>query len=277
MSSEEYFDSIDKLLFEYFENEPEKEIPQTIRKIPQIAIKKVKFKNNIRKLNKVAVAIITITLMTTGIVFAKDIMNFITSIFTNSTPAIDTAVENGYIQDIDMDYIFDNNVGIKIKHLLIDDSNIDISLYYKIDDTNIKSIKIEDYEILNENNDLIYGTTYRKINLADFIIRNEPTVKIDNETYNESILFKFAQNKKEFHKIYVKINKLKIIKIDDSIEYINGIWEIETQIDKEMNDNTNIMYRISDNEYIESFSAELTSTELKIQLKLNIPINLEQF
>ena len=30
--------------------------------------------------------------------------NFITSIFTNSTPGIDKAVDNGYVQNVDMDY-----------------------------------------------------------------------------------------------------------------------------------------------------------------------------
>ena len=80
----------------------------------QRVIKRLKFQNNLKKLSRVAVIFITVGILTTGVVFAKDIVNFVTSLFTNSTPAIDTAVENGYVQNIDMDYVYSNDIGVKV-------------------------------------------------------------------------------------------------------------------------------------------------------------------
>ena len=44
---------------------------------------------------------------------------------------MDTAVENGYVQNVDMDFIEDNNLGVKVDYVLMDDHNLNISFVYK--------------------------------------------------------------------------------------------------------------------------------------------------
>ncbi len=79
-----------------------------------------------------------------GIVYAKDIENYFKKIFNNSTEAIDKAVENGYVQQENMDYTYDKEIGIKVDNLVLDDLNLDISFNFETKKENIKSIRFND-------------------------------------------------------------------------------------------------------------------------------------
>ena len=82
---ENNFDEIDKILFKAFENSPD--VPDSTKHTIHNAFKlprKQKKKNYVYStLQKVAIFIVTFTILTTSVVFAKDIINFITNIFTN--------------------------------------------------------------------------------------------------------------------------------------------------------------------------------------------------
>lgn len=282
MNSNEKLDEMDKLLLEYFKNEKITEdiVPPSTKKVAQNFIKRVKFQNNVKKFNKVAAIFIIIGVMTTGIVFAKDIVNFITSLFSNSTPAIDTAVENGYIQKIDMDYVYCNNIGVKADALVIDDFNLDISFTYESQDNDIKEIKLEEYVILTENNDLIYDSSHSidyKLNISNGITRNAQLVKVDNTTYKESILFNLAKNEINIYTINIDIKKLKVKKEDNSSYYIDGNWNFNIKLDKNMINREKVVYDFINNNSIDEIYAEMTTTEFIIKVKLNIPIPLNQF
>ena len=114
--------NIDKILFDCFEED--KNVPNYINETIHNTLKNKKKQEYYNKfLRKVATIIITIGIVSTSVVFADDIINFITSLFINSTEAIDIAVENGYVQNIDMEYVYDNDIGIKVDNLILDDTN----------------------------------------------------------------------------------------------------------------------------------------------------------
>lgn len=69
--------------------------------------------------------------LSTGVVFAKDINNYFSNLFNNSNKAIDVAVENGYVQQIDTGYTYDKDIGIKVENLVLDDLNLDISFNFE--------------------------------------------------------------------------------------------------------------------------------------------------
>lgn len=282
MNDNQELDEIDKLLLEYYRNKRNNDyiVPPSTQKIVQRFIKRVKMQNVMKKFSKVAVIFITIGIMTTGIVFAKDIVNFIKSIFTNTTPAIETAVQNGYVQNVDMEYVYSNDIGVKVESLIIDDLNLDIAFAYKHNDNTINSIRLEEYSIINENEDVIYDTNYRqkdKINLVNQIVRSEPTIKTNDETYNESILFKFTNDKNVFKEIFININKLKVIKKDNSIEYIIGNWNFKINLNEKMLENKEYEYTTLNTDTIQELNAKMTATGFTIQVKSIIPINLETF
>lgn len=283
MDRNQEIDEIDELLLKYFKCKKDIEnivVPQSTQKMAQKVIRKLKFQNNLKKLSKVAVIFITVGIMTTGVVFAKDIVNFITSLFTNSTPAIDTAIENGYVQNVDMDYVYSNDIGVKIEQIVFDNFNLDISFAYKSSEKNINTIEVEDYAILTENDDLIYNNNniiIDKIPLAHYIVRNNSTEKVSPEKYIESVLFNFDNEIQNFNYLHFSLSKLKIIENDNTIKRINGNWDFQVELANNMKKDTNILYDIDSKDYIESFSSKMTETGLVIEIKLNFPIQLEQF
>ncbi len=283
MDKNEKIDEMDKLLLEYFKCKRDIEsivVPQSTQKMAQRVIKRIKFQNKMRKLSRVAAIFITIGVMTTGVVFAKDIVNFITSLFTNSTPAIDTAVENGYVQNIDMDYVYYNDIGVKAEALIVDDFNLDISFIYECKDNDIKEIKLEEYLILTENNELIYDSSHvidDKLNICNRITRNGENVKIDDVTYRESILFNLNKTENAISAINIDIKKLKVKKEDNTSYYINGNWNFYIELDNTMTNRENILYDFISDNNIDEIYAEMTATEFVIKVKLNIPIPLNQF
>lgn len=281
MDKKQELDEMDKLLLEYYKNKRNSEyiVPPSTQRIAQKFIRKVKMQNAIRKFNKVAAIFITIGVMTTGIVFAKDIINFITSLFTNSTPAIEKAVENGYVQNIDMDYVYSNNIGIRVEYLLIDDFNLDVSFAYECENENVNLIEIDQYSIETENDKLIYDSSNKqkeKIPLSNYIIRNNPTQKVDNKKYRESILFNLTEHKNDFNNLRFNINSLKIINQNNTVLNLLGHWNFIIELNDNMKKNNNITYNIINKENVVDFSAVMNSTGLVIKIKTDIPLENEQ-
>ena len=101
-------------------------------------------KKNFGIANKIA-AVVCLCLLTSGIVFAKDIQEYIINKFKLGK-GFQTAMENGYIAETNNDYISCNtnvvspqseellndiNLGIKINTYLIDNSNLSLEIKYK--------------------------------------------------------------------------------------------------------------------------------------------------
>ena len=88
----------------------EKEIIEKLKF--KIAISEIKkeTRNNISKKRKfinkkLVIAACACLVLTTGFVFAKDIEVYVRSLFTNTNKAIEDAVENGYVQKEDNEYV----------------------------------------------------------------------------------------------------------------------------------------------------------------------------
>lgn len=273
-NNNEKIDDLDKELFEFFQNMPTNEVPDSTKKAVKKAFKRIKSQTTtLNKLSKVAVIVITFGILSTSIVFAKDIIDFITSLFNNSTKAIDTAVQNNYVQNIDMEFIYYDNIGIKSNSLIIDDTNMDISFIYDCTNLeNIQSIELNDYIITDENSNLIYNTNYSEAELLvnSYIKYNKPKLITDG-IFQDSIIYK-STNFPKFEKICFQISSLKIYN-GDNYKIKTGIWNFEISIDKQLNQRKNKNLTISSNTFITDSSAELTETSLKINLNFNILLN----
>lgn len=119
-------DEIDKLLYEYFHSN--KGIPEKTAEVIKNAPHKKHFNYQI---GKYVAAMVILLFLTTGVVFAKDIIKFIDDIFNLTSiniqnDSIVDAIENkNYIQNIEMDYVpLNDNYNIKIDYLMLDDINL---------------------------------------------------------------------------------------------------------------------------------------------------------
>lgn len=157
-------DEIDQMLYNYFSN---KEIPQkTAELIKSAPHKKRKKQFSITKV--VAIILLCVTMTTTGIVFAKDIIQYIKEIFELNSininnQSVTDAIENkGYIQNVDMQYIYLNDkYSIKIDYLMMDDINLYVvfNLYSKEKIEANYRISMLDLKISDDNNATIYDAT----------------------------------------------------------------------------------------------------------------------
>lgn len=273
-------DEFDKMLFDYYDKNNE-EIPLSTQKAIENAFKdKHKEKSTtIIMLKRVAVFILCIGIVTATTVYAKDIINFITSIFTNSTPGIDKAVDNGYVQNVDMDFITYNDVGVKVDYLLMDDKNLDISFVYKYynENSRINSLKFTNLSIKDEQNNIlcllsedtsditnvnILGTTTTLLNEQQFI---------DDTTVRESLLIN-SENFPDSKILYVEVTQMTLV-INNEIKHIDGTWNFSIKLDDNFVTRNSYEYSFTDSSYIHNISTSLNATSLSIELELNTLFN----
>ena len=121
------FDEIDEMLFKYFKEN--KEVPQKTQNI----IKNMNYngKRNNFGIRKIAIIILAITTLTTGGVFAKDIVSFFKNIFSlgsiniNNDSVVDAIEKENYIQNVNMNYVTINkDYKIKVDYVMVDDINL---------------------------------------------------------------------------------------------------------------------------------------------------------
>ena len=218
----------------------------------------------------------------TGIVFAKDIEIYFKSLFANSNKAIDAAVENGFVQKEEMDFVYDNSVGIKLDSLVLDDLNLNISFIFETKKENIKSIRFNNFSIKNDNEKVIYRSEFKyeesieNVPLYSSFSWKEFPVKITETTFADSILIGLRPEFEEFNELYFDIKSIDITYIDGQKETINGTWNFNIFISDEMKRSTNINYNLKEsNEYIKSATAILSPTGMLVKLDLKNKLDRE--
>lgn len=267
--------NIEKELFEFFEELKEnQEIPISTQNAINNAFKREKRNKAKVRVPQIVVYLFSIIIISTGVVFANEIVDFVKSLFINTTNSIDKAVENGYVQQINMDYIYDNNIGIKIDNIIIDDTNIDISIVYKVNDVSIELIELYEYEIRDQNNNLIYElntNNNNELSEGSHLIKYNDSVKLDNNEFNESLLI--VSNKfNNYNKLRFKINSIRIKKNNEF--YIqSGKWIFEQDIDTKVLNRKKYTYIIDFNNVFESYDINITETSLKMELFFKNNIN----
>lgn len=233
---------------------------------------------------KVVTTICICLIVITGGVFAKDVKNYVKNLFNNSNEAIDSAVENGYLQEEDTDYIYDKGIGIKVEKIVLDDLNLDISFGFEIKKENIKSIRLNDFVIKNDNEKVIYTSEFKTAETLDELPLynsvtwiNEP-VKKSNTTFADSILFGLRLEKESFKELYFDVKSVKLIYLDDTKEIINGNWKFEVIISDEMRQSSSVTYTLDEeNEFVETCTVTISNTGTvgKLIPKVPIPIDYE--
>lgn len=242
-----------------------------IKKEGEVAMNKKKSFIN----KKIGIAACACLVLTTGVVFAKDIENYFKNLFTNTNEAIEEAVENGYVQTEEMDYVYDNNVGVKVDSLVLDDLHLNISFAFEIDDENVKSIRFKDF-IISSNigrniyeSEIQYRENLDEIYLANSVEWMQQAKRIDDKTLVDSILFGLRETDKEIKELGFDVTKLHVIYQDDTQEEIDGNWNFSITISDEMRKSSSIKYILKEkSEYVESCTGVLSATGFNVDLKL---------
>lgn len=138
-------------------------------------------------INKKIVAACAFMVLTSGIVFAKDIEKFIRDKFHLGN-GVQTAINNGYIEELKNDYCMskckivdsdknvlkDSHIGVKVDNFFIDNYNFSIDFNVKLDQSfinveEINNLKLGDIIITDNKNRIVYAETSKE-NFENFCI-----------------------------------------------------------------------------------------------------------
>lgn len=207
------------------------------------------------KYSSIVATILIIFFITTGVVFGKDIINFIKDLFNLNDIGINNngvlnAIENKeWIQNIDMDYINANeNYNIKLDYLLIDDINLYIVINCECNTSfgNYNRFTLDDLIVLDENNNIIYDSNLANTDTVAKIVGWKNVYY--NNTNIKELFYLISDSYTYFNKLKFRFSKLTLYnsdngnldKMDINFEPKEIIIEIE---DKFINRNS-IQYEI---------------------------------
>lgn len=207
--------------------------------------------------------------------------------------SIKQAVDNGYIQNVDMDYLYSNNVGAKIDYVIMSDYNLNILFNF---DVSIKEnmqntiAYIEDLLVYDENNNVIYCNdykTYKKFCEKNDIQYNDKFVvqysnglgweHIELDSQINKTLYKFTSTEgfPKSEKLYMQFNKIYFDTERSNI--IKGNWKLELNLKEEFYKREEIKYElITKSNEIELIDANITDTVMRITYKFK-SVNSSKF
>ena len=221
------------------------------------------------KIIKIIITIIAFITTAVGVVFAKDISNFIKNIFKDETigKGVVKMAENGYIQNVNMDFIENNGVYIKINNILMDDYNLDIVFEVKAKENTekITNIEIEDLIISDENNNLIYcdynradlyeqfckehNIEFSKMNMHNNLTNGGYQTQIVEKTDN-SIKFLYKMHSDNYPKskeLIFNFGKINMIANNKVAKQLNGNWNIKIDLPEDFYSRKTLIYSVKDN------------------------------
>ena len=120
-------------------------------------------KNTKKSMFKIGIAACCVIVSMTGIVFAKDIGDFVKNLFgKNTSEGVDTAVNEGYVANVNTEYQKAEGIEISVESLMMDDFNfamnfdVKLSEGYNIDE--FEKTQFTDLVITDENGEMVFNT-----------------------------------------------------------------------------------------------------------------------
>lgn len=261
---------LEKMIFDFCEKDTE--VPPYVDKAVRDGLDRCKKKHSkpskAFSLKRVAIILICFGLLATGGVFA---INYIVSLFTNSTPGIESAVENGFVHNIDMDFVYDNDIGIKVDNIVMSTNTLDISFVYDCpgyDD--ISKINIYEYTITDESGNLIAKISDPKIDeesiVTNYFNKGNNDI-INNKYYRDSVLYSSIQELPNIEILKFSITTI-LINANDKNYYIKGNWTFEISLNDEIDSESTNKTDSNNNEYVKNIKSYLNETAFVVDLEL---------
>lgn len=226
----------------------------------------------------------------TSIIFSKSILAFINDrLRENSTKGVQDAIDNGYIQKVDMKYINSNGTKVKVTEILMDDYNLSMLFYIEVPEIEnleeIYNVNFSNLVITDEKDNIIVAEfedidKYHKFCKERNMEISYNNISYSNGAFEGKIVSKFDKDIEYMYKTYSdnfpKSKKL-IISFDKIIlsnkNYnekiaIEGSWDLEVDLPKTMYNRETIVYSAKDcsRDDIIVTKAQVSNTAMKIEL-----------
>lgn len=147
-------------------------------------------------------------ILLTGCVFAGSFGNVITNFFANTSKEMEQAIESGEVQYINMDYVERDGVSIKVDYAMAKNNSLYL-VFNVLSDEEISRVSLEEYEIKNNNQEVLYDSTDIEFNSIE---KKYTSKRVDNKNV---IIFAELKNDEILEK-YKNLNiHLKTILLED--------------------------------------------------------------
>lgn len=232
----------------------------------------------LRAIKKITLVVLVLIMISGFTALAAFVIKQIKAHFTTSLNAINTAVENNYVQEIDGDFVYDNGIGIKVDAIVLDDKNLDISFVYDIQDKEeygeITGIRLEEY-IVKANNDKLFDSVVEAGKLVKEVKQYSENFETNELYHSNSILLSGFENFPKVSELTVEIRKIILLK-NNNQTLVEGKWNLSNEIIDKLNSRKEITYVMEDNKYVQNSEMVLIDTALKLNITLNVNIDLNK-
>ena len=209
-----------------------------------------------RNYYKILAGLCASVILTTGIVFAKDIDRYIKTLFNLSEHGIgeqqiESAISDNYIQYDSSKYIKSNDISYKLEYTLLNDINMIFSIDF-ITDFNIDEftdLAISGLQIKDENgNQIFIDSEDEKIwtkNIATCMFYNK--IERTKEGFKTSVTL-VAPKFPNINCIYIKFDKITLYTLINGktvTKEIEGNYNLNLNIDNKYNNRSIINYRFN--------------------------------
>ncbi len=247
-------------------------------------------------INKIALFIFSVIIISSGCIFAMNIFKKTDNI--NKKYALGSIIrldeEENYIGNVNMEYSYLDNIGIKVNNIILSDNDLDIILDFDFSKKTLnRNSVLVNYIIYDENNNVYsyadYNISDRAKNYKKFC--RDMNINYQKENWRDNIYAKGqAQNNlletnerlitqlavksdrklPNSKKIYIRIFDIGYL---DNAKFLsisnNNEWILEVNIPDEYHDRTNIeLETISNTNYFVLNSAYITDTSMTLIAKL---------
>ena len=231
------------------------------------------------KFIKTLTAACACAVLTTGIVFAKDISSYVSQIFNLGSKGygdkiLTESLENNMHQTIDEKYISANDINYKLSYLLIDDINIMLAIDFQtnFNINEYEGLAFNNLKILDENgNQISVDSELQEIhskNLAKNI--NCYTIEKTDYSISEDIILTGLEKSFNGKKLNISFDGIKLYSVNNSnvkSKDIKDNFNIVVDVDEKLNNSQATYYKptpIGKTSYTNIDNVILTKTGLGI-------------
>lgn len=151
------------------------------KKLKQLLINEGVIEMKKNKIIKLVSIVVVIGICMSGVVFAKEIVEFVKRFFPGSSEGVDIAVNHDYVTEVETDTQNADGIEISVDSVLMDDFNLAINFEVQLDEKynvdDFASVWLEDLKIVDEQNNIVFSTDYNNL-------ENIGTEKWDPEYWN---------------------------------------------------------------------------------------------
>ena len=222
-------------------------------------IKKSKTKCKTHSLVKRLAIAFSCFIIISSVTFGKNFTSLVGHLFSNQDKSVDVAIENGYYQNIDMDYIVHDGVGIKIDYLYSDDTCIYIA-FNILSEEEFDVVGLYSFSVKGDDN-IIYDTN----SINELVLYEEQLKRLNNK--NAIIvtkLYLLDNNYSKYNSLQIDISRLSLENNSVQKSLINE-WNFKINTDEHFKKDK-VLYAIDNESLLDNYKISLENNKLFITL-----------